>query len=145
MNAINFVTLTNTASTPRYATEGSAGLDLVADSIESFPSYTVYHTGIAVEIPSHYVGLIFMRSSVRERSQTLCNAVGVIDSDFRGELTLTFRKLSIKMQKPAYSVGEKIGQLVILPQPHFQLNHVRELSKTERQLGGYGSTDRGKT
>lgn len=124
---------------PSYAKDGDAGLDLTAISVErdEYHNY-VYHTGIAIEIPKGYVGLIFPRSSVSKTNLTLRNSVGVIDSGFRGEITLKFGELD--HSNDAYNVGDRIGQLIIMPYPYIEFEEVEELSKTERGEGGYGST-----
>lgn len=77
---------------PKYAKKGDAGLDLTAVSYE-FDEYgnVVYHTGLAFEIPEGYVGLIFPRSSICKKDLSLTNAVGVLDSGFRGEVTAKFK------------------------------------------------------
>lgn len=77
---------------PKYAKKGDAGLDLTAVSYE-FDKYgnVVYHTGLAFEIPEGYVGLVFPRSSICKKDLSLTNAVGVIDSSFRGEVTAKFK------------------------------------------------------
>lgn len=80
------------AVVPKYAKQGDAGLDLTAVSYE-FDEYgnIVYHTGLAFEIPEGYVGLIFPRSSICKKDLSLTNAVGVLDSGFRGEVTAKFK------------------------------------------------------
>lgn len=77
---------------PKYAKQGDAGLDLTAVSCE-YDEYgnIVYHTGLAFEIPEGYVGLIFPRSSICKKDLSLTNAVGVLDSGFRGEVTAKFK------------------------------------------------------
>ena len=98
----------------------------------------VYGTGLAMEIPKGYVGLIFPRSSISKTSHSLRNAVGVIDSGYRGEIIFKF---SINTHNsPVYEVGERIGQMIIMPYPQVEFEEAFELSKTERGKGGYGST-----
>jgi dUTP pyrophosphatase len=124
---------------PKYAKPGDAGLDLVATNIISFDKeQVVYGTGIAVEIPEGYVGLVFPRSSIRKYEQYLSNSVGVIDSGYRGEIQATFNSRFYADVK--YNVGDKIAQLIIMPYPHIDFEEVDELSETERADGGHGST-----
>ena len=124
---------------PVYAKPGDAGLDLVAtEKLTETAKQVSYGTGLAVEIPEGYVGLVFPRSSVRKYELVLSNSVGVIDSGYRGEIQLTFNKaLSYAIK---YEKGDKIGQLIILPYPTINLVEVDELSETERGEGGFGST-----
>jgi len=124
---------------PVYAKPGDAGLDLVATNIISFDKeQVVYGTGIAVEIPEGYVGLVFPRSSIRKYEQYLSNSVGVIDSGYRGEIQATFNSRYYADVK--YKVGDKIAQLIIMPYPYINFEEVDELSETERADGGHGST-----
>ena len=124
---------------PIRATSGAAGFDLTAVSAECVhPGLYRYDTGIAVEIPPGYVGLVFQRSSVYKTGLALCNAVGVIDSDYRGTISFMFRTYGL-LAKP-YRPGDRIGQIVFAPAPEVELEEVPELSMTERGEGGYGST-----
>jgi dUTP pyrophosphatase len=131
----------DTATIPKYATYGDAGVDLVAVSKHSdMMNMTVtYDTGLAVEIPEGYVGLVFPRSSVRKYDLQLSNSVGVIDSGYRGTIQFTFRVLDVDSPK-MYEVGDRIGQLIILPYPIVNFMEVDELSDTVRGEGGFGST-----
>lgn len=133
---IKFKKLYSDAVTPSYAKNGDAGLDLTALSVTLEKNFIEYGTGIAVEIPQGYVGLVFPRSSVSKKENFyLKNSVGVIDSGYRGEIKLRFNKSS-----DHYTAGEKIGQLIIIPYPTIQLEEVDELSSTDRGQGGFGST-----
>lgn len=126
---------------PKYAKDGDAGLDLIATSkeIDSLGNI-VYGTGIAVEIPKGYVGLIFPRSSVSKYSLSLSNAVGVIDSGYRGEISCKFKEATQIGEKVQYNVGDKICQLIIMPYPEIEFEEVSELSDSERGEKGFGST-----
>ena len=106
---------------------------------DEFQTY-VYGTGIAVEIPKGYVGLLFPRSSVRKYALSMSNCVGVIDSDYRGEIMATFR-LTNPYQGKVYNVGDKCCQLIIVPAPEFEIEEVAELSDTERGTKGHGEAD----
>lgn len=127
---------------PVYAKPGDAGLDLVATSIiNETNSQVTYGTGIAVEIPYGYVGLIFPRSSIRKYELELSNSVGVIDSGYRGEVQLTFNKIIANdLAVNTYEIGDKIGQLIILPYPIIKFLEVSQLSESSRGEGGFGST-----
>jgi dUTP pyrophosphatase len=132
---------------PQYAKDGDAGIDLVATSFVKNTTYSVlYGTGLAIEIPDGYVGLIFPRSSVSKKDLILNNSVGVIDSGYRGEIMVAFRKVpkssdyfnSVNIDM--YELGDRIAQLIILPYPKIQLEEVDELSETDRGDGAFGST-----
>ena len=138
---------------PSYAKSGDAGMDLVATSIISdTPEQITYGMGIALEIPEGFVGLIFPRSSVRKTGLDLSNAVGVIDSGYRGELQATFNKvfggdrfydetkLTEITSHDFYKVGDRIAQIMIIPYPPIEFKEVDELSDSERGEGGFGST-----
>lgn len=132
--------LHDNAVIPSYAKPGDAGLDLVATDIIEESMYMVkYGTGLAVEIPEGYVGLLFPRSSVSKTNLTLANSVGVIDSGYRGQIMCVFNKINNPMLQ-SYKVGDKVAQLVIVAAPQFTINEVNELSTTERGNGGFGST-----
>lgn len=131
--------LTEDATIPKYAREGDAGLDLTATSFSIENDCYVYGTGIAIEIPEGYVGLIFPRSSVSKYDLLLSNHVGVIDSNYRGELLLKFKKTKT-MSSKLYIVGDRIGQLLILPYPKIEFETVNDLSSTERGSKNFGSS-----
>ena len=127
--------LVDWAKIPCHATAGSAGLDLTATSKEDQLYYTEYGTGLAIEIPEGYVGLIYPRSSISKHPCfSLANSVGVIDSDYRGELKCRFRG-------SYYRVGDRIAQLVIMPYERTQFEVVDTLTDTTRGDGGFGSTN----
>jgi len=137
---VRFKKLKPNAVTPSYSKDGDAGLDLTATDIISNTTFQAeYGTGIAIEIPRGYVGLVFPRSSVRKYELSLSNCVGVIDSGYRGEIILTFNK-SNGLDSFKYKVGDRIGQLIILPFPTIELVEAQELSITERNDGGFGHT-----
>ena len=165
--------LCESAVIPTYAKSGDAGMDLVATS-RIFDKYgnVEYGTGLAMEIPEGYVGLIFARSSIFKQDLSLSNAVGVIDSGYRGEVKFKFKPtlsymdfgttedihgigkesdtfdyvgIAGDIQKDSieasiYEVGDRVGQIIILPYPHIDFEEVDNLSNTERGTGGYGST-----
>ena len=122
---------------PRYAKPGDAGMDLTAVWMNQEMDLVTYGTGLAVEIPDGYVGLLFPRSSIYKTKMSLTNAVGVIDSGYRGEIMMKFKMTDNRVM---YEVGDRIGQLVIMPYPKVEFEEVDELSETSRGAGGYGST-----
>lgn len=128
---------------PTYAKAGDAGMDLTAIS-KGYDSEdnVVYGTGLAFEIPEGYVGLVFPRSSCSKKRLVMANSVGVIDSGYRGEVTLKFKptKTGANPLKDHYLIGERVGQIIIMPYPMIEFEEVEELSKTERGDNGYGST-----
>lgn len=136
---VKFRKLHPDAVAPQRMTEGAAGFDLTA-SHHTFDSTTgtyCYDTSVAIEIPSGYVGLLFPRSSVFKTVMSLSNCVGVIDSDYRGSIRLRFYGSDVT--RP-YGIGDRIGQLVIMPIPQVQFVEADELSDTERGEGGFGSS-----
>ena len=128
------------AIVPSYAREGDAGLDVTASHfIDNNDFQVVYGTGLAFEIPAGHVCLIFPRSSIRNYGLALSNSVGVLDSGYRGELTFTFNKTEGPRSR-TYIPGDRIGQLLIVPYPHIELEEAEELSESERGVNGHGST-----
>lgn len=158
---------------PKYESAGAAGLDLTAVSFEPVKRASVaylckvygkssvaefelenmllYRTGIAVEIPRGYVGLLIPRSSVATKTDlSLANSVGVIDSDYRGEIMAVFRINGYNVPEhqdehggdafTPYGAGERCCQLVIVPCPQVKLEQVDALGDTVRGDGGFGST-----
>lgn len=128
---------------PKYAKPGDAGLDLVAVSLD-FDDFgnMEYDTGLAIQIPDGYVGLIFPRSSIHKVTQTLSNSVGVIDSGYRGSIKFKY-KPTLKYgggEVQTYEIGDKIAQIIIIPYPQIELEEVEELTQTERGASGYGSS-----
>ena len=154
--------LVDDAVTPTYSQDGDAGIDLIATSkwLDEFGN-VCYGTNLAFEIPKGYVGLIFPRSSNAKQQLLLSNSIGVIDSGYRGEVMLKFKSSAssfslkslfklifnqdakitiINNVKTSYNVGERIGQIIILPYPQIEFEEAEELSETERSEGGFGST-----
>jgi dUTP pyrophosphatase len=121
---------------PTYSTEGAAGMDVTAVNINGTERYIEYGTGLSFEIPKEYVLLIFPRSGVSNKDLMLKNCVGILDSDYRGELKLRFQRFGSE----EYKVGEKCGQIMIIPYPKIKFREVQELSETQRGDGGFGST-----
>ena len=131
--------LVENAVIPTYAKKGDAGMDLTATSkTYDEQGNVVYGTGIAVEIPNGYVGLVIPRSSICKTDLLLTNSVGVIDSGYRGEIMAKFAY--VHMHNKKYEIGDRIAQLIIMPYPIIEFVESEELSETERGDGGYGSS-----
>jgi dUTP pyrophosphatase len=139
---IRFKKLVPEAKTPFRTHDVDAGFDLFAVSINETPDFIEYNTGIAVEIPEGYVGLIFPRSSVTKYDLMLKNGVGVIDASYRGELMCRFHDLlqNEHVSKKRFEVGDRVAQIVFIEIPKITLVEAQELSDTERGDGGFGST-----
>lgn len=130
---------------PTYGTEFSAGADLYALSENRTPitiqgcSTVLIRTGISVEIPEGYCGLIFARSGLASKKNLApANKVGVIDSDYRGEIMVALHNHGILAQTVAS--GERIAQLAIVPFLKAEFEECEDLSNTIRGEGGFGST-----
>lgn len=141
MLEIKIKKLVEQAVIPSYSTIGDAGMDLVAisEKIDQTHNYGFieYGTGLAIEIPEGYVGLLYPRSSISKTGMILANSVGVVDSGYRGEVKLRFKYVAGTTK---YEVGDRVAQLVILPYPQVKLIESDTLSDSERQDGGFGST-----
>lgn len=126
------------AKVPTRGTEHSAGYDLYAISHKRLDDFTIeYSTGLSFEIPEGHVGLIFPRSSIYKTDMVLTNSVGVIDSDYRGEVKFIFKRPHTRGMM--YGNGDRVGQMIILPYPQVEFE-TGELSETDRGEGGFGST-----
>jgi dUTP pyrophosphatase len=138
---MKFKKLTTTAITPTRGSPNSAGLDLYADAdvLVSSGASVMLGTGIAIEIPQGHVGLMAIRSSIGKAGVALANSVGVIDSDYRGEIKLC---LTYNAGSGGHYIrkGQAIAQIVIMPVLLVELVQVDALSTTERGTGGFGST-----
>ena len=133
--------LSDNAVIPHYVHGTDAGMDMYATSfkVDEQGNY-VYGTGLAMEIPEGYVGLIFPRSSISKYSLQLSNSVGVIDSGYRGEIIFKFNHFNNKTTKKHYEVGERVGQIIIMPYPKVEFKEVDELDDSDRGEGGFGSS-----
>jgi dUTP pyrophosphatase len=127
---------------PRRAHSSDAGADLVCKETTYLPmNYRVLvKTGVAVEIPVGFVGLLFPRSSLSKLGIVMTNSVGVIDSDYRGEIMASL--MYTGGSSPGYELnrGDRIVQLVVVPIVLPEFKSVEELSTTYRGSGGFGST-----
>lgn len=140
---INIKKLGANSIIPTYGSEYAAGCDLYAainEKIEVKPNETVLiGTGIALEIPEGYAGLIYARSGLATKQDLApANKVGVIDADYRGEIKVCLHNhgKEIRYVEP----NQRIAQLIITPFLHVDFNEVDELNETERGIGGFGST-----
>ena len=129
---------------PIQGSDGAAGFDLVAATEKFKPELTgpiwEYDTGLAFEIPPGYVGLVFPRSSITTKTTLMLgNGVGVIDSDYRGTIKFQYRNVNLAAGKK-YNVGDRIGQIIIMPVPSVNFEEANELNETSRGQGGFGST-----
>lgn len=152
---VNIKKLGDLATIPTYGRHGDAGMDLTATSKWYDEHGNVcYGTQLAFEIPNGFAGFLFPRSSNTKKDLILGNSVGVIDSGYRGEVVFKFKPTiiytmgdSINFVGPPYhllnnyEIGDRIGQLIIMPYPQIEFNEVDELSHTDRGIGGFGSTD----
>ncbi|NLZ80707.1 MAG: dUTP diphosphatase [Clostridiales bacterium] len=140
---INIKKLNPNATIPTYGTEFSAGADLYACLEESAtinPGETlVIKTGLSMEIPTAYAGLVYARSGLAtKRGLAPANKVSVIDSDYRGELMIPLHNHSNETQ--TIEKNERIAQMIFTPYLQGKFNEVLELNETDRGLGGFGST-----
>ncbi len=138
---VRFKKLDPAAQVPSYGSSFAAGADLYALEGEVLqPGQTVLvHTGIALEIPEGYAGLIYARSGLAtKRGLAPANKVGVIDADYRGEIMVALHNHSGAEQ--SIDAGERIAQLVIAPFLRVDFTETDGLSETDRGAGGFGST-----
>ncbi len=143
MDAIRVKKLKENAILPTYGTADAAGADLYAcldESIVVKPGESAFvPTGLAMEIPKGFAGLIYARSGLAcKRGLAPANKVGVIDSDYRGEFIVVLHNHGAAAQEITH--GERIAQLVITPVFTPGFAEVRELTNTHRAAGGFGST-----
>lgn len=141
---IRFKRLSDNAIAPVKAHATDAGFDLTCTRItteinECGQLVLVYHTDIAVEIPDGYFAALVSRSSISKKSLLLTGGIGVIDSEYRGEITAKM-KATTDVVPAIYKEGERFAQLLILPVPDVQFEESETLSETERGENGYGST-----
>lgn len=135
---VNVKRLDPAATLPTYATEGSACFDIAALEGGTVPA--VFSTGLAFEVPEGHVMLVFSRSGHGFKHDVrLANCVGVIDSDYRGELKVKLAADGAPMQ---VAPGDRIAQAMVMPVSRCTLVEVNELDETARGQGGFGSTGR---
>lgn len=142
---VKITRLSDIAKMPVYGSQHSAGADIFAAidaPIDIQPGETAFiSTGFALEIPEGYVGLIYARSGLAcKNGLAPANKVGVIDSDYRGEVKVALYNHSQNTQ--TVDVGERIAQLVVAPYLKCEFAESADLSPTGRGDGGFGSTGR---
>ena len=140
---VRFKKLDARACVPTYGSSSAAGADLYAlcdsEVLLAAGETVLVHTGIAVEIPEGYAGLIYARSGLAsKRGLAPANKVGVVDADYRGEIMVALHNHSAETQKIA--PGERIAQLVVTPFLRVEFEETEDLSDTQRGAGGFGST-----
>ena len=143
MSAIRVKKLREKATLPTYGSQWAAGADLYAcleDTVTIEPHQTVFvPTGLALEVPVGCAGLIYARSSMgAKRGLAPANKVGVVDSDYRGEVMVALHNHGMVPQKVEH--GERVAQLLITPVLTPAYEEASELSDTVRGVGGFGST-----
>lgn len=137
---VRFKKLHPDAVIPKYMKNGDCGLDLTATtSYKDKDGNFCYGTGLAVEIPEGFAGLLYPRSSLSKYDLTLCNHVGVVDVNYRGEIILKFKKT--KWTPKIYITGDRVAQLIITPYLAVSPIEVFELGETERGSKGFGSSN----
>lgn len=143
---VKFKKLNAKAVTPIFGSEHAACFDLVAVSKTDERNYIEYDTGLAFEIPVGYVGLIYPRSSISnlESGFYLKNSVGIVDADYRGSVKFRFSYPDSiwNLEDATYKIGDRVGQMMIIPLPKIELIESNELLETARDAGGFGSTGR---
>ena len=143
MPKIRIKKLNDNAVIPTYGTEFSAGADLYAlpgdDTVIPAHATVMIHTGLSMEIPEGYAGLIFARSGLAsKRGLAPANKVGVVDPDYRGEFMVALHNHTD--EEKTVAGGERVAQLVIVPFITADFDVADELSDTVRGEGGFGST-----
>ncbi len=152
---ISYKKLHENAVLPKHAKKGDGAVDLYATSVrvetheapgESY-YFIEYGTGLAVEIPKGYAGLLLPRSSSSKTSLIMANSIGLVDSSYRGEIKVRYRLDSVGYKDlmetgkaNVYQIGQAVAQLMIVPYVTQQTVFVDTLSSTDRGDGGFGST-----
>ncbi len=125
---------------PRYSVEGDAGADLFSceNGTVHARSQRLVNTGIALEIPYGFVGIIRPRSGLSSKYAIGMNSSGVIDSGYRGEIKVNL--VNHSDQNYSFGIGDKIAQILIMPVIHSTFHEVDKLSESQRSINGFGST-----
>jgi dUTP pyrophosphatase len=143
---IKIKTTNKDAFIPTKATDGSNGFDVVAINDGEILTlltggFVKYQTGLALEIPKGYCAMLLPRSSIyKDTTLLLQNSMGLIDSDYRGEISFIYRNVAQGGAAKKYNKGEKIGQIVFVKTEDVNFVQVENLSETSRGTGGFGST-----
>lgn len=140
---LKFQKLDNRVQIPQYQTSGSSGMDLCAfleeDVILKPMERKLIPTGLKMEIPIGYEAQVRPRSGLSIKNGiTLINCIGTVDADYRGELKVPL--VNLGQEEFVIKNGDRIAQMVIMPIVQPQIEVVSELSQTQRQEGGFGST-----
>jgi dUTP pyrophosphatase len=140
---VRFKKLKDTAHVPQYGTEYAAGADLYACMEEPLTiaagTTAFVHTGLAMEIPAGLVGLVYARSGLAcKKGLAPANKVGVVDSDYRGEIMVALHNHS--QEDITIDTGERVAQMVIAPYVYADYEETEKLEETVRGSGGFGST-----
>jgi len=140
MLEVKYRKLHEDACEPSRAHEDDAGLDLYAYEPYLLRSQEIgrIQTGIAVDIPSGYVGYVFVRSGLSSRGILLANGTGVVDAGYHGELQVVLFNSRTRIYQ--VSKGDRVAQMVIMPIPTVKLKQVDAFAKSERGAGGFGSS-----
>lgn len=146
---VKFKKLNKNAVLPKYSKSGDNGLDLTAIAYQyvndGISPYHDYDFGLAVEIPPGHVGLLFPRSSSSKKDLVLANSTGIIDTNYRGNLSARFKEVyrpNHSHSPQIYEVGDRVVQLVIVPCPQIEVIESDDLSETARNGLGWGSSGR---
>ena len=124
------------AKAPAYSNLTDGAMDLTAVTAEANDKYIEYDTGVKLAIPAGYVGLVFPRSSISNVALILSNSVGVIDHNYSGTIKFRFRGLG---NPNVYQVGDRIGQIIIIPRPQIELELIEDVADINTR-DGFGST-----
>lgn len=126
---------------PKYAYDTDACFDLFCAESKKSDLFVEYNTGINILIPEDHVGLLFPRSSVTNKTLILKNSVGVIDHGYLGDIKLRYYITPMFDDNVnTYDIGDRVGQLLIIPRPKIKLLQVESFEDTQRGTNGYGST-----
>jgi len=134
------------ALVPKFATEGSSGLDIVAidDGVAEITTcgpIITFKTGLSIKIPEGHVGLLVPRSSISTKtSYSLSNSIGIIDEDYTGEIVVKFRDFNEFYSNKVYLKGDRICHLVVVPVPRLEVVEVNDLEETFIGDGAFCST-----
>lgn len=138
---VRYTKLDPRAHEPTYGTDGAAGADLYAlDTLSLAPGQTAaVHTGVCVEIPEGFVGLVYARSGLAcKQDLAPANKVGVVDCDYRGEITVFLHNHGSETR--TVEAGQRVAQLVLTPYLHAEFEAAESLTDTDRGVSGFGST-----
>lgn len=138
-DSVKFKLLSTNAKKPVRTSDEAAGYDMYAADIVETEDTIVYKTDVAIELPEGYAGFLMPRSSVVKTGMHLGNSVGLLDSDFRGNISFVFYK---RQNCTPYAIGDRVGQLVVIKLPNVVLEESEDLSETERGINGFGSSGR---